>query len=128
MTKPFQCQKVEFTMTFRTSLFIYHMSNVSPITQTARFGFKIYTPNIDQCSLLPSSRSGARLAAQSIYHLKQELQFVIKQICQISPAIKERADRIIAMLLERNLISISKFPWSRRVLFVENAAEEELIK
>ena len=47
------------------------------------------------------------------------------KVARINPAIKERADRIIQMLLERNLIEISKSPWASRIIFVEKAPEEK---
>ena len=72
--------------------------------------------------------SVGKQAGSSIHiSLKTGATICRQRIGRINPAIKDRADKIIAMLLERNLISISKSPWSSRVLFVEKAAEEELI-
>ena len=72
--------------------------------------------------------SVGKQAGSSIHiSLKTHATICRQKISRINPAIKERADKIISMLLERQLISISKSPWSSRVLFVEKAPEEVLI-
>ena len=50
-----------------------------------------------------------------------------QRFSRINPKIRERADEIISMLLDRNLIEISKSPWSSRLLFVEKAPEDRKI-
>lgn len=67
---------------------------------------------------------GTHLGSSIDFALKSNATVCHQRYYKINPAIKEEAERIISVLLERKLIQISKSPWASRVLFVPKNAEE----
>ena len=71
---------------------------------------------------------GTQRGSSVHFQVRSNATICQQRFSRVNPRIKNEADEIINMLLTRNLIQVSKSPWSSRVLFVEKGAEDAQIK